>query len=570
MDREHVADEAISVDLFAGGGGASIGTEAALGEPVTVAINHDEVAIAVHLANHPRTEHWTSDVWEVEPAAAVKGRRVRHLHASPDCKDFSRAKGGKPKSQKIRSLAWVVIAWARRVKGTDGRPGPDVLTIENVPEFEEWGPLHADGTVIDGVDVGNTRIEARKGETFRRWCRQLEELGYRIERRVMHAHHYGAPTSRKRFFLVARRDGKPIVWPKPTHGPGLLPYRTVAECIDWSIPCPSIFERKRPLAEKTLARIAAGIRRFVIESANPFIVPVNHGGGENRCESIDAPLPTITATQRSHALVAPFIGTIDNGSSKGTPRGVDEPLSTIVGTNPRHMLVAPFVAGCGGRAGQTPPTSGDAPIGTITAKNDRILVAPSLIQTGYGERKGQAPRVLDLHKPLGAVMAQGQKHALVSAFLAKHYGGVVGHGLEQPIGTVTAVDHHSVVTASLGDADHREEVRAFLSVYYGSGDTGQSMHDPCRTVVTKDRFGLVTVAGVDYAISDIGMRMLEPHELLRCQFGRFALGYDMTAARTKKDAVRLIGNSVCPELQEAIVAAQFPEEAARARARAAA
>lgn len=556
-DRDSLAfteADCIDVDLFAGGGGASIGTEAALGSPVTVAINHDEVAIAVHLANHPRTEHWTSDVWEVEPAVAVRGRRVRHLHASPDCKDFSRAKGGKPKSQKIRSLAWVITAWIARVMGTDGKPGPDVLTVENVAEFEEWGPLHGEGTVIDGVDVSHTRIESRKGETFRRWCRQIESFGYKIEHRVMHAHHYGAPTSRKRFFLVARRDKKPIVWPTATHGPGLLPYRTVAECIDWSIPCPSIFTRKRPLAEKTLARIAAGIRRFVIDSANPFIIPVNHGGGESRCESIDAPLSTVTAARRGHALVTPFI------------------------------------AGCGGRAGQTPPTSGDAPIGTITAKNDRILVAPSLIQTGYGERKGQAPRVLDLHKPLGAVMAQGQKHALVSAFLAKHYGGVVGHGLERPIGAVTAVDHHSLVTGHLevmrnnahgkgldepaptvtASGNHLAEVRAFLTTYYGSTkDVGQSMRDPCRTVVTKDRFGLVTVQGVDYAISDIGMRMLEPHELLRCQFGRFAQGYDMTAAKTKKDQVRLIGNSVCPELQEAIVAAQFPEEAARARARAA-
>ncbi len=517
-DREYSEADCIDVDLFAGGGGASIGTEAALGTPVTVAINHDEVAIAVHLANHPKTEHWTSDVWEVEPAAAVRGRRVRHLHASPDCKDFSRAKGGKPKSQKIRSLAWVVTAWLARVKGTDGKPGPDVLTIENVPEFPEWCPLHGEGTVINGVDVSHTRIENRKGETFRRWCRQIESFGYKIEHRVMHAHHYGAPTSRKRFFLIARRDGKPIVWPKPTHGPGLLPYRTVAECIDWSIPCPSIFERKKPLADKTLARIAAGIRRFVLEAADPFIIPVNHGGGENRCESINAPLTTVTAARRGHALVA-----------------------------------------------------------------------PTLIQTGYGERKGQAPRVLSLHKPLGAVMAQGQKHALVSAFLAKHYGGVVGQPVTKPVGTITAVDHHSLVTGHLevmrnnakgkgldepaptvtASGNHLFEVRAFLAAYYGSGDVGQSMNDPCRTVVTKDRFGLVTVQGVDYAISDIGMRMLEPHELLRAQFGRFAAGYDMTAAKTKKDQVRLIGNSVCPELQEAIVAAQFPEEAARARARAA-
>ena len=532
-----MTDAGIHVDLFAGGGGASIGTEAAMGEPVTIAINHDQVAIAVHTDNHPATEHYTADVWEVEPAEAVRGRRVRHLHASPDCKDFSRAKGGKPKNQKIRSLAWVVVAWATRTL-------PDVITLENVPEFVEWGPLHAPGTFrvgsafltltacpscgwsnFDSVKthskrcgaqyVGDTRIESRKGETFKRWCRKLEDLGYRIEHRVMHAHHYGAPTSRKRFFLVARRDGWPIVWPAPTHGAGLIPYRTAAECIDWSIPCPSIFERKKPLARKTLARIAAGIKRFVLDNPRPFIVPVNHGGGEDRAESIDRPLTTVTAARRGHALVA-----------------------------------------------------------------------PSLIQTSYGERKGQAPRVLDLHKPLGTIVGGGQKHALVAAFLAQHNLGQVGHVLEKPLPTVTAIDSKALATCHLevmrnnaegrpvtepvptitAGGNHIAEVRAFLVSYFGSAaDIGQDVNAPLRT--TRDRFGLVTVNGTDYVIADIGMRMLEPHELLRAQFGRFAPAYKLDKATTKKDQVRLIGNSVCPELQEAIVAAQFPEHAARARAR---
>lgn len=499
------------VDLFAGGGGASTGIEAALGRSVDVAINHDPIAIAVHEKNHPGAKHWTTDIWDVKPREATKGRPVALLHASPDCKHFSRAKGGKPKSQGIRSLAWVVLRWAREAQ-------PQVITLENVPEFVDWGPL----------DAEHCPIPERKGETFKRWRRDLEKLGYVVEWRTLIASHYGAPTSRKRLFLIARCDGNPIAWPKPTHGSGLLPFNTAAQCIDWSLPVPSIFDRKKPLAEKTLMRIAAGIRRFVLESADPFIIPVNHGGGESRSESLGAPLSTVTAARRGHALVTPFI------------------------------------AGVGGRAGQSPPTGGDAPVGTITAKNDRVLVAPTLIQTSYGERKGQAPRVLDLHTPLGTVVAQGQKHSLVAAFLAKHYGGVVGQPVDKTIGTITAVDHHSLVTAKLG-TDRSPQVRAFLTNYYGNdADVGRGLKEPMRTVVTKDRFGLVTVKGVDYQIVDIGMRMLEPHELLAAQFGRFAAGYDMSPAKTKKDQVRLIGNSVCPELEEAIIAANFPGERQRA------
>jgi len=442
--------EGLVVDLFAGGGGASMGIEAALGRDVDIAINHDPIAIAVHSANHPNTKHYTTDVWEVDPKEACGDRHVALLHASPDCKDFSRAKGGKPKSKKIRSLAWVVHKWAKAVR-------PDVITVENVAEFEEWGPLGDD----------DRRIDARKGETFKRWKRELEHLGYVVDHRPMTASHYGAPTSRKRFFLIARCDGKPIAWPERTHGPGLLPYRTAAECIDWSLPCPSIFERSRPLAENTLRRIAAGVVRFVL-GANPYTVET---GGE--------------------------------------------------------------------------------------------LVSPTLVQTGYGERPGQAPRALDLHQPLGTVVATGQKHGLVAAFLAKHYGGVVGQELGKPLGTVTAVDHHSLVTSSLGHGNHAQEIFAFLTTYYGNGaDVGQALGDPLRTVVTKDRFGLVTVKldGVDHVVTDIGLRMLEPHELNRAQFGRFAKSYKASAARTKKDAVRLTGNSVCPELEEAIVAANFPRE----------
>lgn len=534
-------NEGLIVDLFAGGGGASMGIEAAMGRHVDIAINHDPIAIAVHLANHPKTTHYTTDIWDVKPLQATQGRRVRLLHASPDCKHFSRAKGGKPgskkakRSSKVRSLAWVVRRWAKDTK-------PDVITLENVAEFQDWGPLYPEHTLRHDVtntvrtfasdelllqfqkqtrdarwrDVSESPIPERKGETFKRWCRDLKQLGYKIEFRLLKACDYGAPTSRKRLFLVARCDGGAIGWPEPTHGPGRAkPYNTAAQCIDFAHLGQSIFGRKKPLAEKTLKRIAAGVVRFVLSNARPFIIPVN-------------------AARRGHALVVPF------------------------------------VAGCGGRAGQTPPTGGDQPIGTITTKNDHVLVAPTLIQTGYGEREGQAPRVLNIHEPLGTLMGQGQKHAMAAAML-KHFGGVVGHEVDKPIGTITAIDHHSLLMAQLSTEAEKNaaSILPFLSTYYGSlKDVGQVVGEPLRTVVTKDRFALVSVVvdGVTYVITDILMRMLEPDELDRAQYGRFAHGFDTTPAKTKKDRVRLTGNSVCPELEEALVGAQFPERATRARA----
>lgn len=490
--------DGLIVDLFAGGGGASAGIEAALGRSVDIAINHDPTALAVHAANHAGTRHLTADIWEVRPKEATDGRHVQLLWASPDCTHFSVAKGGKPKKQNIRSLAWAVVRWARDVR-------PAVILLENVAEFRGWGPLDPEGQPI----------KARMGETFRRWKGQLDRLGYVVDHRILDASLYGAPTRRRRLFLVARCDGKPIRWPEPTHGPGKLPLRTAAECIDWSLPCPSIFERKRALAEKTLWRIAQGIRRFVLENPRPFIVQVNHGKREARGEQIELPLSTVTAGRRGHALVA-----------------------------------------------------------------------PTLIQTGYGERRGRRPRYLDLHQALGTVVAQGQKHALVTAFVAKHFGDpqradggggvVLGQPAEQPLGTVTTRDHHGAVAATLvklrgecsgtavdqpaptitASGTHLAEVRAFLMAYYGEDATGgQNLTDPMRTITAKHRLGLVTIEGTEYQIVDIGLRMLEPDELLRAQFGRFAKGYDLSAAKTKAAKVRLIGNSVCPEVAQALVEA---------------
>ena len=543
----------IVVDLFAGGGGASTGIEQAIGRAVDVAINHDPEAISLHTANHPQTQHFCSDVFEVNPVAATGGRPVGLLWASPDCKHFSKAKGGKPVSKKIRSLAWVVVKWAKAVR-------PRMIFLENVEEFQTWGPLTTD----------NLPCPLRKGDTFRLWKRSLEKLGYVVEHRELRACDYGTPTIRKRLFLVARRDGQPIVWPEPTHGaPGSLavkakklkPWRTAAECIDWSIPAPSIFERKKPLAEATCRRIAKGIMRYVVEAKEPFIVNV--------------------------------------ANSKTTGRG--------------------------------PNTwTGDEPLRTITSAPGFALVSPTLIQTGYGERDGQAPRALDIGKPLGTLVGT-QKHALVSAFLAKHYTGVVGSDLADPLGTITCSDHHSLVTANLihmghgegagggkrfshgirdvgqplntitasgvtaaivtsnliklrGDnvgsgmdeplhtvsaqGTHHAEVRAFLVAYYGV-DQDPAMREPMHTVTTKDRFGLVTIHGTEYAIVDIGLRMLTPRELYTAQ--GFPASYQINHGAdgvplTKTAQVRMCGNSVCPPLSRAIAAANYSEIATERKA----
>lgn len=439
------------IDNFAGGGGASTGIELALGRHVDIAINHDPEAVAMHALNHPQTAHHCESVWDIDPRAVTQGRPVGLAWFSPDCKHFSKAKGGKPRDKRIRGLAWVAVRWAALVR-------PRVVILENVEEFATWGPLLDDGTPCP----------ARRGHTFRDFVRQLQELGYAVEHRELRACDYGAPTTRKRLFLIARCDGQPIAWPTPTHGaPGSpevkartrKPWRTAAECIDWTITAPSIFDRARPLAEATLRRIARGVRRYVIEAAKPFVVQTADG-----------------------------------------------------------------------------------------------LAVPTMIQTGYGEREGQAPRSLDLHKPIGTLVGS-QKHALVTAFLTKHFGGNyngAGAPLDEPMHTITATDHHALTLA-------------FLTKYYGEGSQDQSLADPLHTIPTVDRFGLVTVAGHRYAISDIGMRMLEPHELYAAQ--GFPPSYQFAPVidgkrLPKRAQVRMCGNSVSPPMAAALVRANVPDMSA--------
>ncbi|HCT2507421.1 TPA: DNA cytosine methyltransferase [Aeromonas dhakensis] len=546
----------IVVDNFAGGGGASTGIEMALGRSPEIAINHDPDAISMHTVNHPTTEHYCESVWDIVPRDVVAGRPVGLVWLSPDCKHFSKAKGSTPVSKKIRGLAWVTLRWAATVR-------PRVIMLENVEEFQTWGPL-----LIDAE--GNARPDpAKKGRTFNSFINALRRQGYKVEWRELRACDYGTPTIRKRLFLIARRDGAPIVWPKPTHGDPasaavkagkLLPWPTAADVIDWSIPCPSIFERKRPLAENTLRRIAKGLERFVINAAEPFIVKCNHTSTRTvydcfRGQGINEPLQTVTATP-GFALVqpqlAPFITEHANASQQ------------------RNMLA-------------------DEPLRTICAQvkgGHFALVAP-VIARQFGNSVGQS-----VEGPLGTVMAKADKSQLVTAFLAKHYTGVVGAELTQPLPTVTTVDHNALVTSHLvklrGTCQHGQpvtepmptvtagglhigEVRAFLLKYYGT-DSTIPCSEPLHTVTTRDRFGLVTVRGEDYQIVDIGMRMLEPHELFAAQGfpADYVIDHDATGKKfTKTAQVARCGNAVCPPLAAALVRANLPEMCADAQVEAA-
>jgi DNA (cytosine-5)-methyltransferase 1 len=537
-----IAHELI-VDLFAGGGGASTGIELAVGRHVDIAVNHDPQAVSLHQVNHPQTRHYVSDVFEVDPLAVTDGQPVGLLWASPDCKHFSKAKGGKPVSKKIRGLAWVVIKWAKLVQ-------PRVICLENVEEFKTWGPLNAD----------NMPCPERKGQTFQRWKKQLENLGYVVETRELRACDYGAPTIRKRLFVIARCDGEPIVWPAPTHGPGLRPYRTAADCIDWSIPCPSIFERERPLVEATMRRIAHGIKRYVIDSATPFIVPVTHQG-DSRVHSALEPLRTITTAQRGEfALAAPMLLKHFGGEPQPgrTVSDLRAPAPTVLAQGGKQALCAAFLAKhYGGNEGPGVPVGG--PVSTITTQDHHHLVAAHLAKFRFdsagASMDAPAPTVTAnsfVKRPGGAAPI-----GLVTSHLAKLRGTSNSAATPEPLGTVSA------------QGLHHAEVRALLLKFYGAGGQHQSPIEPLHTIPTHDRFGLVTVHGEDYFIADIGMRMLQPRELYRAQGFPDSYAIDRGAdgkPLSKAAQVRMCGNSVCPPLAQAIVAANYMEAGAVRRA----
>lgn len=573
------------VDNFAGGGGASTGIEMATGYSVDIAINHDPEAIKMHKANHPNTKHYCENVWAVDPVKACKGHPVALAWFSPDCKHFSKAKGGKPKDKNIRGLAWVACRWAGLVR-------PRVIMLENVEEFKTWGPLGR----------RHHPIKAKQGETFQKFVQQLTDLGYEVQFRELIAADYGAPTMRKRFFMIARCDGKPIVWPEPTHAPadseevkaGLKkPYVGAYTQLDFSLPCPSIFDTSeeikekygiravRPLAQKTMDRIARGFIKFVLNNPKPFIIQCNHGG-ERRPNDIREPMPTITG-KHGYGIVEPYMVQIgQTGFTKDRSKDVREPLTTIVSKN-EHCLIEPTLAPYMGKNTTNHPGGNcKDPIHTITTGNQQCLISPTLIQY-HSETSKDGVRGQTIKDPIMTVDSSN-RYGLVASFLHKYYdGGYKGAGetVENPLPTVTAWDHNSVVTANLiqmnnhcdgkdirqplptitaGDG-HFGEVRAFLIKYYGQG-TGQDIKDPLDTVTAQDRFGLVTINGTDYQIVDIGLRMLEPRELYGCQGfpDDYIIDHDYTGKTyPRSEQVRRCGNAVCPPIPAALVRANLPE-----------
>ena len=552
----------IVVDLFAGGGGASEALKQALGVDPALAYNHAEWAIGMHAANHPLTSHHREDIWHADPRVDVAGRKVGWFHASPDCTHFSQAKGGQPRNRKIRALTWVVLKWV----GQLDRIGlaPRIVSLENVWQILTWGPLvakrdKATGRVLkmDGaVAAPGERVpvelqqlvpdKRHSGRTWRQFVAALQGLGYAVEWRKLVASDYGAGTSRERLFLIARRDGDPIVWPAPTHGkaPGLLPLVTAADSIDFSDLGRSIFDRPRPLADATMRRIARGLVKHVLEADEPF-----------------------------------FLTEFANAGNGGRTWSGQEPLRTqCAGVKGGHVaMLSPLLAGVGGRAGQTEPRPADQPHYTFTAKADCALVTPLLVQTGYGEREGQAPRSLDIQQPLGTVVAGGVKHALVAPALVKFKGDSIGHPITDAVPTITAGGAckraagaaHSLglLAADFQPLSPEQEasalrVAAFLMRYYGEGGQWGDLRNPLATVTTKDRIALVTVTvhGTPYVVVDIRLRMLKPAELFRAQ--GFPQGYviDRTAdGRTISNthAVRMVGNSVSPPPLRALAVANL-------------
>jgi len=553
------------VDNFAGGGGASTGIEIAVGRSVDIAINHDPDAIAMHKVNHPNAKHYCENVWEVDPIEACEGNPVGLAWFSPDCKHFSRAKGGKPVDKNIRGLAWVAVRWAATVR-------PRVIMLENVPEIQTWGPL----------GEGCKPIKERSGETFKAFVNCLSNgidrehpafkemcealaisvkseiadkiskgLGYRVETKILKSCDYGAPTTRTRLYMIARCDSNEITWPEHTHADkdseevktGLCePYKTAAECIDWTIPTQSIFERKKPLAENTLKRIARGIKRFVIDNPEPFIVTVNHSGDNFRGQSIDEPLKTVT-TKHGYGVVIP----------------------TIMCNNTNNI-----------------GANVESPLPTVTTGNRNYLIAPSLIQYHTEQNKNET-RGQELNAPVMTIDT-APRYALSVAHIMKNYaGGYKGAGseLKKPLDTVTATDHNSLVTTHImtmrNNMDgqrvdeplstvscsgaHHAEVQAFLVKYFSNG-AAKPISEPLDTITTKDKFAVITIHGEDYVISDIRMRMLQPRELFNAQGfpENYIIEHDADGNEyPKTKQVARCGNAVTPPTVAALVRANLPE-----------
>ncbi len=520
------------VDNFAGGGGASTGIELATGRPVDIAINHDPDAILMHKTNHPYTTHYCESVWEVNPAEICGGHPVALMWLSPDCKHFSRAKGGKPVSKNVRGLAWIAVKWAATVR-------PRVIILENVPEFVTWGPLTKD----------NYPDMKQRGRTFNSFVNALKCYGYDVKWKELKACDYGAPTIRKRFFLIARCDGKPITFPEPTHGKGLIPYRTAAECIDWNIPVRSVFGRKMPLRPNTMRRIARGLDKFTIKSDKPFIIQIGYGERKGQSPRIN---------------------------------DIDSPLNTVVSTVKQGVVVPSIQKFYGGIVGSCI----DNPLGTVTAIDHNALVAPNIIQyhseTAASEVRGQA-----VAEPLMTVDAS-PRYAVSAAHIVKYYSGDNYSACIEPLGTVTTKDRCGLVESHLcifrnnqdcrsmavplptecTSGGHFGEIRTYLKKYSSDADVGhwpevrELLNVYCDYWIADDEILLLGIKGDLYYINDIGMRMLEPKELYRAQgFPEdYIIDHDyMGNTYPRNKQVARCGNAVPPPFAEALVRANLPE-----------
>jgi len=641
-------DDEIVVDFFCGGGGAGTGLEMGLGRAVNVAKNHSPQAISMHTVNHPGAVHYTTDVFDGDPDAECDGKAVGWFHMSPDCTHHSQAAGGQPRKREIRNLSWIGLKWA-------GKKKPRVISLENVKQILQWGPLiakrcKATGRVVtldlvphptkpkslinriadqgEVVPVNNQFLvpdPKRRGQTWAVFVAELQRLGYVVEWRVLKACDYGAPTSRERLFMIARCDGQPIVWPEPPHAKhpakGQKKWRTAAECIDWTIPSKSIFDRPKPLAPATLRRIAKGMKKFVIDAAEPFIVPIANWSGES-VQSANEPLRTVTSWPRggSFAMASPIIAP---ATHQGSDRVNDPhaPLPTVTCANRGELtLISPVMVTAahgegkpGGvqRWGDGSKSAAD-PLGTVTASGGHSIAAASLVQLGNGDKPGSAPRSADLAQPLGTIMASGGKYGVATAFMAQMNGGFcttaaksmedpmttvtntgsqqqlvianlatlrkhsVGRGMDEPVPTMTAgAEHHALVQYTLSP-EHEEgalRVAAFLISYYGTENVSGA-DEPAPTITTKDRLGLVTVTikGTPYVIVDICLRMLQPAELYKAQ--GFPADYIISHGAdgkqfTKTQQVHMCGNSVSPPPMAALARANDPWRVAEQRAEAA-
>lgn len=627
-------DDEIVVDFFCGGGGAGTGLEMGLGRAVTVAKNHSPAAISMHTVNHPHAKHYTTDVFEGDPDTECGGRAVGWFHMSPDCTHHSQAAGGQPRKREIRNLSWIGLKWA-------GMKQPRVISLENVKQILQWGPLVAKRCKSTGrvIKLGGMIAEAgevvpvsdqflvpdpkRRGQTWAVFVAELQRLGYAVEWRVIKACDFGAPTSRERLFMIARCDDQPIVWPEPTHaknpGKGQQKWRTAAECIDWTIPSKSIFGRKKELAPATLRRVAKGMRKFVLDAANPFIVPIANWSGES-VQSADEPLRTVTSYPKGGAfsIVSPTLVQTGYGERAGqAPRvpGLNQPLGTVVAGGVKHALASACIvqAGHGEGSGKSKRRSHGVndicgPIGTVTASGGGQSIAtvfmaqmnggfnttaaksitdPMTTVTNTGSQQQLVTANLvhlrgncdarDLNDPLHTISAGGTHHGLMTAFLERQFGASVGQGLNEPAPTITAGGggKSSLVELQLSPEVEAGALRvaAFLISYYGTENVSDA-NEPAPTITTRDRLALVTVTikGTPYVIVDICLRMLQPAELYKAQGfpGDYIISYGADGKPfTKTQQVHMCGNSVSPPPMAALARANDPWRAIELKAEAA-